>query len=240
MNWKIILFVVFAFVFMAILAMIQMVSKLSFGIIVLPQFAPLLAFILIVLIFKDYRPITLQFNKIILLKVFIALILPFGLFTITYFIGKLTGNTVKIPDNAFSILITGLAGMIIGAVAEEIGWRSFLQPALEQKNSVFISSLIVGIIWGLWHIGHFMNGPIFMSGFLVFTISVSMVMLFLLKNTKHNILISALFHFSINTGFGIYFTKGFENIKLFLINSSVWLIVALIIIMRYKKYYFGR
>jgi len=65
-----------------------------------------------------------------------------------------------------------------------------------------------------------------------------MVMMFLLKNTKHNILISALFHFSINIGFGIYFTEGFENIKLFLINSSVWLIAAIIIVLCRKKYYF--
>jgi len=239
MNWKLIVFVVFAFVFMAILAMIQMASKLSFGIIVLPQLAPLLAFILIVVIFKDlYRPITIQFNKIILFKAFIALILPLGLFTVTYFIGILVGNTVKIPDNVLSILIIGLIGMIIGATTEEIGWRSFLQPTLEQKHSVFISSLIVGIIWGVWHFGHFMNGPIFMLGFLIFTVSVSMVMLFLLKNTKHNIIISALFHFSININFGIYFTEGFENIKLFLTNSSVWLIVALIIILCCKKYYF--
>jgi uncharacterized protein len=239
MNWKLILFVVFAFVFIAILAMVQIATKLSFGIIVLPQFAPLLAFILIVLIFKDlYRPITIQLNKIILLKAFIALILPLGLFIITYFIGILMGNTVKIPDNVFSILIVGLIGMFIGATTEEIGWRSFLQPTLEQKHSVFISSLIVGIIWGVWHIGHFMNGPIFMLGFLIFTISVSMVIMFLLKNTKHNIIISALFHFSINIGFGIYFTEGFENIKLFLINSSVWLIVALIIILCCKRYYF--
>lgn len=198
-----------------------------------------MAFILIVLIFKDlYRPITIQINKIILLKAFIALMLPLKLFTITYFIEILTGNTVKIPDNVFSTLITGLIGMLIGATTEEIGWRSFLQPTLEQKYSVFISSLIVGIIWGIWHIGHFKNGPIFMLGFLIFTISMSMVMMFLLKNTKHNILISALFHFSINIGFGIYFTEGFENIKLFLINSSVWLIAAIIIVLCRKKYYF--
>jgi uncharacterized protein len=241
MNWKVILFVVFAFVFVAILAIVQMVTKLSFEIIVLPQLAPLLAYILIVLIFKDlYIPIIKQFNKIIFLKAFIALILPLGLFTITYFIGMLIGNTVKIPDNVFSILNVGLIGMIIGATSEEIGWRSFLQPTLEQKHSLFISSLIVGIIWGVWHIGHFMNGPLFMLGFLIFTISVSMVMLFLLVNTKHNIIISSSFHFSINIGFGIYFTEGFENIQLFLINSSVWLIVALIIILRCKKYYLIR
>jgi len=239
MNWKLILFVVFAFVFVAILAMVQMATNLSFGIIVLPQFAPLLAYILIVIIFKDlYIPITIQFNKNILLKAIIAIILPLGLFTISHFIGKLMGNNIKIPENVFSILIVGIIGMIIGATAEEIGWRSFLQPKLEQKHSIFVSSLIVGIIWGIWHIGHFMNGIVFMLGFLIFTISVSMVMMFLLKNTRHNIIISGLFHFSINVGFGIYFTEGFENINLFLINCSVWFIMALIIIICCKKYYF--
>jgi len=238
MNWKLILFVVFAFVFLTILAMVQIATKLSFGIIVLPQLAPLLAFILIVLIFKNlYRPVTIQFNKIILLKAFIALILPLVLFTITYFIGILIGNTIRIPDNVFSILIVGLIGMIIGATTEEIGWRSFLQPTLEQKYSVLISSLIVGLIWGIWHIGHYMNGLIFMLVFLMFTISVSIVIMFLLKNTRHNIIISALLHFSINLGFGIYFAEGFENIKLFFINSSVWLIVAVIAILYYRKYY---
>jgi membrane protease YdiL (CAAX protease family) len=241
MNWKLVLFVVFAFIFVAILAIIQMATNLNFGIIVLPQFAPLLAFILTVLIFKDlYRPITVEFNKSVLFKAFVALILPLGLFTITYFIGLIMGNNTKIPENVFSTLIVGLIGMIIGATAEEIGWRSFFQPTLEKKYSVFISSLIVGIIWGVWHIGHFANGLIFMVGFLVFTISVSMVMMFLLKNTKHNIIISALFHFSINIGFGIYFTEGFENIKLFLINSSVWFITALIVVICCRKYYFNK
>ena len=239
MNWKLILFVVFAFVFVAILAMVQITTKLSFGIIVLPQLAPLLAFILTILIFKDlYRPITIQFNRVILLKSLIALVLPVGLFTITYFIGIFFGNNVIIPENVISILLVGLIGMIVGATTEEIGWRSFLQPTLEKKHSVFISSLIVGTIWGIWHIGHFMNGLVFMLGFLIFTVSVSMVMMFLLKDTKHNIIISALFHFSINISFGIFFTEGFENVKLFLINCSVWFIVALIIIICCRKYYF--
>jgi len=144
---------------------------------------------------------------------------------------------VKIPDNVFPTLIVGLIGMIIGATTEEIGWRSFLQPTLEKKHSIFISSLIVGMVWGLWHIGHYMNGPIFMLVFLTFTISVSLVMMFILKNTKHNIIISAVFHFSINIGFGICFTEGFGNIKLFLINSSVWLMVALIVVLCNRKYY---
>jgi membrane protease YdiL (CAAX protease family) len=230
MNWKIALFVVFAFVFAAILAMVQMATKLSFGIITLPQFAPTMAYILIILLFKNlYRPITLIINKIVLLKSFIAIIFPLALFTLAFYIGKLLGMDVNIGSNLFSIITIGILGIIIGSVTEEIGWRSFFQPTLEQKHSVFISSVIVGLTWGIWHIGHFMNGLIFMLIFLVFTISVSIIIVFLYKNTQYNIIISSLFHASINISFTIFFTNGFDNVKFFLIISFIWLIIATII-----------
>ncbi|GBU27803.1 hypothetical protein R84B8_01344 [Treponema sp. R8-4-B8] len=239
MNRKLVFFVVFVFVFVAVLAFVQIVTNLSFGIITLPQFAPTLAYLLTILLFKDlYKPIIINLNKIVLIKAFIAIIFPLVLFSLAYFIGKLLGIDVKISDNLFSILITSIIGIVIGGIAEEIGWRSFFQPTLEKKHSVFYSSLIVGSIWGVWHIGHFQNGPIFMLGFLVFTISVSIIMVYLLKNTKYNIIISSLFHISINIGFVIFFTDGFGNIKYFIINSIVWLITAIIITICGRKYYF--
>jgi membrane protease YdiL (CAAX protease family) len=239
MNWKLTLFVVFAFVFVAILAVIQMAANLSFGIITLPQFAPTMAYILITILFKNlYRPITVKINKIVLIKAFIAILFPLILFTLAYYIGTLMGMDVKIGSNLFSVITIGILGIIIGSVAEEIGWRSFYQPTLEQKHSVFVSCVIVGLTWGIWHIAHFMNGPIFMLGFLVFTISVSVIIVFLYKNTQNNIIISSLFHASINIGFTIYFTNGFENIKFFLIISFVWLITAIIILLFGKKYFF--
>jgi len=238
MNWKLILFVVFTFVFVAILAMVQMATNLSFGIITLPQLAPTMAYVLVIILFKNlYRPITVKINKIVLVKSFIAIIFPLALFALAYYIGKLMGMDVNIGSNVFSIITIGLLGIIIGAVTEEIGWRSFFQPTLEQKHSVFVSSVIVGLVWGIWHIGHFMNGPIFMLGFLIFTISVSIIIAFLYKNTQYNIIISSLFHASINIGFTIYFTNGFENISFFLVISFVWLITAIIILVCGRKYY---
>jgi len=66
------------------------------------------------------------------------------------------------------------------------------------------------------------------------------VMVFLLRNTKYNIILSTLFHVSINIGFTVLFTDGFGNIKLFLINSALWL-VAVVIITKYgRKYYFKK
>ncbi len=241
MNKKIVLFVVFVFILVAVLAFIQIATNLSFGIITLPQFAPTLAYLLTILLFKDlYKPIIITLNKIVLIKVFIAIIFPLALFSLAYFIGKLMGIGVKITDNLFSIIITGIIGIVIGGIAEEIGWRSFLQPTLEKKHSVFVSSLIVGLIWGIWHIGHFQNGPIFMFGFLIFTISVSIIMVYLLKNTGYNIIISSLFHTSINIGFVTFFTNGFGNIKYFIINSIIWLVTAIIITICGRKYYFTK
>jgi membrane protease YdiL (CAAX protease family) len=239
MNRKLVLFVVFNFIFITILAVIQIVTGIGFDKITLPQFAPTLAYLLTILLFKDlYKPIIIKVNKIILVKAFIAIIFPLALFTLTYYIGKLFGMDLKIQDNLFSIIIVSLLGIIIGAIAEEIGWRSFFQPTLEQKHSPFISSLIVGLIWGIWHIGHFRNGPVFMLIFLVFTISVSLIIVYLLRNTQFNLIISSLFHASINIGFTILFYDGFENIKLFFINSFVWFITAIIITIIGRKYYF--
>jgi membrane protease YdiL (CAAX protease family) len=239
MNWKLALFVVFAFVFVAILAIVQMATNLSFGIITLPQFAPTMAYILIIIFFKNlYRPITFKINKIVLVKSFIAIIFPLALFTLAFYIGKLMGMDVNIGSNLFSVITIGILGIIIGSVTEEIGWRSFFQPTLEQKHSVFISSVIVGLTWGIWHIGHFMNGLIFMLGFLVFTISVSIIIAFLYRDTQYNIIISSLFHASINISFTIIFTNGFGNVRFFLVISSIWLITATIIAICGRKYFF--
>ncbi|MEG2789643.1 MAG: type II CAAX endopeptidase family protein [Romboutsia sp.] len=42
--------------------------------------------------------------------------------------------------------------MILGGGLEEIGWRGFLLPKLLNKYSYIKSSLIIGIIWSLWHL----------------------------------------------------------------------------------------
>jgi membrane protease YdiL (CAAX protease family) len=240
MNKKLMLFVVLAFVFVTILTFIQIITNLSFGIIVLPQLAPSLACLVTVLIFKElHRPIIISISKIIIIKEIIAVMFPLTLFFAAYCIGKFLGYGIKIQSDISSIINIGLFGIIIGGITEEIGWRSFLQPSLEQKYTVFISSLVVGLIWGLWHIGHYRNGPIFMLGFIVFTLSVSLIITYLSKNTRYNLIISSLFHISINIGFSIFFYSGFEDSKYFLINSLVWLIAAIIVTIYGRKYYFN-
>jgi uncharacterized protein len=238
MNWKLILFVVFTFFFTIIMGTVQSIANIDAKYIVLPQLAPAISYLIIILLFKNmFKPIINNFNKTILARALLAIIVPILLFTITYFIGKLLGTNVKINPDLFSIIFVTQFGIIIGGIGEEIGWRSFFQASLENKISVIISSIIVGCIWGLWHVGHYKNGLIFMLGFLLFTISASIIVMYLLKGTQYNIIISSIFHISINIGFMIFFYNNLENTKLFLINGFVWLFTAMILTICGRKYY---
>jgi membrane protease YdiL (CAAX protease family) len=238
MNWKLIIYVVLVFAFTIILAIVQQITNINFEKISLPQLGPSLAYFVLILLFKDlFIPIKINFNKTVLLKAFLCIIAPLILFSLTYYIGKLLNINVKINNNAFQIICTMFFGIIIGGIGEEIGWRSFLQPALEYKASKIISAITVGLIWGLWHIGHYKNGSIFMLCFLLFTISASVIIVYILKDTQNNILLSSLFHVSINIGFIIFFDNNLTDINLFMINGIVWFISGIIILFIGNKYY---
>jgi len=53
------------------------------------------------------------------------------------------------------VLLTALFGIILSmatALGEEIGWRGFLVPELYKHLGFTKTSLIVGFIWGAWHL----------------------------------------------------------------------------------------
>jgi membrane protease YdiL (CAAX protease family) len=218
-----------------VFAIIQNTVKLNFEIITLPQLGPCLAYFVMKILFKNiFIPIKITFDKKVFLKAFFCIFVPLVLFCITYFAGRIVNINVQIKNNLFSIFITMLFGIIIGSIGEEIGWRSFFQPFLETKYTKITSSIIVGIAWGLWHIGHYKNGLLFMICFLVFTISASILIAEILKNMDNNIILSSLFHLAINTGFLIFFENNSTNIELFFINSIVWFVPIIIIGLKYK------
>lgn len=236
MIWKIILYVLITVVFTGLLAVFQQKIHLKFEKIVLPQLAPAIGTLIIILLFCDLKiPITFGVNKLIAVKSVLALGIPFILFTLSFFAGEQLGIKVKLTDDWADLILVMIVGIVIGSVGEEIGWRSFLQLTLEKKNPALLASIIVGTIWGLWHIGHYKNGALFMTGFLIFTISASIIVAWLLRDTQYNLIIPVLFHISINLGFLILFKNSLTDSKLMLINGIVWLIPAIGIVLMTGK-----
>jgi membrane protease YdiL (CAAX protease family) len=230
------IFTVITLIITVLLAVFQQKVNIGFEKISFPQFAPVIGFVIISLFFADIVfSVNFSFNKTVAIRTLIAFIIPLLLFGVVFFAGKQTGLSVKLTENLHSVLPVMLIGILFGAVGEEIGWRGFLQPILEKRNCVLIASIIVGVIWGLWHIGHYKNGLLFMSGFLLFTISASIIIAWLLRETQFNMIIAAVFHITINLGFIIFFKNSLNDNKLMIINGIVWLIPAIIIVLITEK-----
>jgi uncharacterized protein len=63
-----------------------------------------------------------------------------------------------------SIIFTAL----VVAVGEEAGWRGWMLPELQKRFSPLLSSILLGIVWGLWHFPLFLNGQYDQEPVLVF------------------------------------------------------------------------
>lgn len=110
----------------------------------------------------------------------------------------------------FAIVIM-IPVMLVAGGLEEAGWRYILQPELEQKYSFTISTIIVSIIWWLWHLPLFyIQGTTqYGQNYLAFGINVlglSFALASIRKNT-HSVWLCVLFHCMINSLSGIYIIK---------------------------------
>lgn len=118
------------------------------------------------------------------------------------------------------------------AVGEEYGWRGFLLPRLLNKFSVFESSLILGLIWGLWHFPGYLIGtgvPQQMN-FLIFLLWVILGTLFIswIYYYTRSVLTSILAHMGANAAFNYLpilpeFTGNMKTFWIFLIYLTVFL-----------------
>jgi membrane protease YdiL (CAAX protease family) len=92
-----------------------------------------------------------------------------------------------------------------GPLGEEPGWRGFALPRLQPLHGPLLGSVILGILWALWHF------PLFWSGvwtpptipnmvmFIVMITALTIIMTWVFNNAKGSLLITMLMHASFNT-----------------------------------------
>jgi uncharacterized protein len=51
-----------------------------------------------------------------------------------------------------SLLLVALAVGLSAGIVEELGWTGFAVPRLRQRHGVLATGLIVGVVWGAWHL----------------------------------------------------------------------------------------
>ena len=86
------------------------------------------------------------------------------------------------------------------ANGEEMGWRGYVLPRLQAKHSALTSALILGVIWGFWHLPKFLThwDTVSFAWFMAHTTVVSVLYTWLYNGTKGSLLLVTLFHAASN------------------------------------------
>jgi CAAX protease family protein len=118
---------------------------------------------------------------------------------------------------------------------EEIGWRGYVLPRLQAKYSALTSTLILGIIWGFWHLPRYLShwNTVSFAWFLVHAMAYAVILTWLYNNTKGSLLLVAISHASSNTA-GLFMpmanTVSSENMGAYIIFVLLEMITAAVII----------
>ncbi|RLM84260.1 CPBP family intramembrane metalloprotease [Halobellus sp. Atlit-38R] len=125
--------------------------------------------------------------------------------------GKLNSNEV---NPLASIPLAYLNIFFWGGGNEELGWRGFALPYLQERYSALASSLVIGVVWAVWHApsgiiergvtGWAVDLPIYA----VIVVGISIVATLLYNNTGGSVLITMVFHAGVNAAQGLYPVEG--------------------------------
>ena len=144
----------------------------------------------------------------------VALFLPLLIGAIAILMWVASGGEYEPPDAALVFLPLLLANLIAN-IWEEIGWRGYALPSLQERHSALISSIIVGIFWGVWHWPHFSIKDSQMisnygnfAWFLAVTIAGSVIYTWLYNSSEGSLLVTSLYHASGNASGMILFMNG--------------------------------
>ena len=98
-----------------------------------------------------------------------------------------------------------------GPIGEEFGWRGYALPKLQKKSGPLIASLVIGAVWGIWHLPSFLAlqgvvgviyadvGMIFILLYTLGTIANSIFMTWLYNKSKASALVAGIiWHAPIN------------------------------------------
>ena len=104
---------------------------------------------------------------------------------------------------ALFVLRSILFTLLVVAVGEEAGWRGWMLPALQRRMSPLSSTIVIGVVWGLWHYPLFVNGQFPGEPQLVFAkvgvcVMLGILFTWLYNRSGGNLLLAVLLHTSLN------------------------------------------
>jgi CAAX protease family protein len=137
---------------------------------------------------------------------------PLAMFVAAQIAGRLTGESTPswtalgrvsfLPDLG---LFAWCLWFATSGSGEEIGWRGFLLPRLQQRHSPFVSSALLAVGWAGWHLPAFFYVPSYAAigvrivpGFFLGILAGAIVLTWLYNRSGGSVLAAILWHASFN------------------------------------------
>ena len=168
----------------------------------------------------------------------ITLFVPF-LNSLAALLDKLAGGSGATWGEAALNLLTNPASIILSVLfaslfpfIEELGWRGYVLDRLQEKHSALVSSLILGIVWSLWHLPTFFVRDSYQASlgigtpafwlFFAGIIPLTFAFTWIYNNTGRSTLAVILFHSMVNfTGELIALSERADTLSI-----ALWFVVA--------------
>ncbi len=209
--------IMYGLVGLGILGIISTKSPFFMAFFILGSWGPTIAAILTLLIYEKGKGIGRLFSGWARWKVglgwYAAALSPFfiaGLGAFIYVVilrGKPPGPQMEITLSSLLMLL--FITVFTGATGEEAGWRAFATPRLQHHLSALSASVILGVIWALWHLplwfleGTFQYGRPY-APFAISCVIITILFTWIFNNTKGSLAMVVLFHFSFNAAGALF------------------------------------
>lgn len=148
------------------------------------------------------------FSKVVLWRIglkwyAIALLAPITMAFLAIGLYTLFGNAVPAFAPASQLLPIVLLALFTGAMGEELGWRGTALPRLQARWNALISSLILGVLWGLYHLPSFLLSGLPLQDvplipFMVAALAITILISWTFNHTGGSLIIVFLYHFAFN------------------------------------------
>jgi membrane protease YdiL (CAAX protease family) len=123
------------------------------------------------------------------------------------------------------------------AGGEEIGWRGFALPLLQADRSALGASVVLGVVWGVWHLPLYLTGadsrPLSLfAPWVLITVAASVIYTWIYNGTGGSLLMVVLFHAASNLFLTVFLVDPFEDqiTRPFLIYVALMILAALVVV----------
>jgi membrane protease YdiL (CAAX protease family) len=181
----------------------------------------------------DLKRITAKWFLVIFLFAPVLNILAASLDKITGGDGATWGDAIQnVFTNPLSIVLSLLFASLIPFI-EELGWRGYVLDRLQERRTALVSSLILGVVWSLWHLPLFFIQGSYQAGlgvgtlafwsFMVGIVPLTVIFTWIFNNTVRSTLAVILFHSMVNfTGESIALTVRADTYA-----TLLWILAAI-------------